>query len=89
VGWAGRVAYRPVGWVAGAAAGLLAGALFNQLWRVASGDDRAPSATDKDRGWSEILLAAGLQGAIFGLVKAAVDRGGALAVSRTTGYWPN
>jgi hypothetical protein len=75
--------------VAGAAAGLVAGVLFKQIWRIASGDDHAPSATDRERGWSEILLAATLQGAIFGLVKAAVDRGGAVAVSRATGYWPD
>ena len=29
---------------------------------------------DERRGWGEILLAAMLQGAIFALVKAAVDR---------------
>jgi len=35
-----------------------------------------------------ILLAAMLQGAIFALVKAAVDRGAAEGTRRLTGTWP-
>jgi hypothetical protein len=34
------------------------------------------------------LFAAALQGAVFGLVKASVDRGGVLAYHRLTGKWP-
>jgi hypothetical protein len=30
-----------------------------------------------DRGWTEVLVAAGVQGAIFGVVKAAVHRASA------------
>ena len=41
------------------------------------GEDEAPKATDARRGWREILLAATLQGAIFALVKATVDRSAA------------
>ena len=36
----------------------------------------------------EVLLAAALQGAIFGLVKAAVDRGAAEGTRKVTGAWP-
>ncbi|GAA3246221.1 DUF4235 domain-containing protein [Dactylosporangium siamense] len=87
-GLAGKLAYKPVGLLLGVAAGAAAGALFKQAWRLAGHDDDAPNATDEDRGWGEILAAAALQGAIFAIVKAAVDRGGAVAVRRTTGYWP-
>ena len=38
--------------------------------------------------WREVLLAAALQGAIFGLVKAAVDRGAAEGTRKVTGVWP-
>jgi hypothetical protein len=51
-------------------------------------DEDAPDATDEERGWREILLAATLQGAIFAAVKATVDRGGATATRRLTGTWP-
>jgi len=83
-----KLAYRPVGLVAGMAAGAVAGAIFKQVWKLASGDDDTPNATDEDRGWLEVLAAAALQGAIFAVVKAAVDRGGATGVRRMTGDWP-
>jgi hypothetical protein len=35
-----------------------------------------------------VLAAAALQGAIFAVVRAAVDRGGATGVRRLTGHWP-
>ena len=83
-----KVAYRPVGIALGVAAGSLAGFLFKQVWKRVGGDSDAPNATDEDRGWGEILVAAALQGAIFALVKAAVDRGGAIGVRKVTGSWP-
>jgi predicted metal-dependent enzyme (double-stranded beta helix superfamily) len=83
-----KVAYKPVGLLLGIGAGVVAGAIFKQVWKVAAGDDDAPDATDEERGWGEILAAAALQGAIFAVVKAAVDRGGAAGVRRLTGRWP-
>ncbi|WP_433066611.1 DUF4235 domain-containing protein [Dactylosporangium sp. CS-033363] len=83
-----KLAYKPVGILLGAGAGMVAGLVFKQVWKVAGRDDDAPNATDEDRGWGEILLAAALQGAIFAVVKAAVDRAGAVGVRRATGYWP-
>jgi predicted metal-dependent enzyme (double-stranded beta helix superfamily) len=83
-----KLVYRPVGWLAGAAAGVLAGVLFKQVWRLASGDEDAPEALDEHRGWGEVLAAAALQGAIFAIVKAAVDRASATGVRRVTGTWP-
>jgi Protein of unknown function (DUF4235) len=83
-----KLAYKPVGILLGMAAGALAGVVFKQVWKVAAGDDDAPNATDEDRGWGEILAAAAIQGAIFAVVKAAVDRGGAVGVRKVTGNWP-
>ncbi|MET7573224.1 DUF4235 domain-containing protein [Streptomyces sp. NPDC005492] len=85
---ASKVAYKPVGLALGALSGMAAGALFKQAWKVLGHDKDAPDATDEDRRWREVLLAAVLQGAIFAGVKAAVDRGGAVATRRLTGIWP-
>ncbi|MEW2579484.1 DUF4235 domain-containing protein [Streptomyces syringium] len=85
---ASKVAYKPVGMLLGAVSGAVAGAVFKQVWTVVGHDEDTPDATDQDRGWQEILIAAALQGAIFAVVKAAVDRGGATAVHRLTGTWP-
>jgi len=82
-----KVAYKPVGILLGMAAGAVAGMVFQRLWRL-SGQDSPPNSTDEDRGWGEIIAAAALQGAIFAVVKAAADRGGAQAVRRLTGTWP-
>ena len=83
-----KIAYKPVGILLGVAAGAIAGFAFKEVWKAVSGDEDAPNATDEDRGWGEILAAAALQGAIFALVKAAVDRGGATGVRKLTGHWP-
>jgi len=85
---AAKVAYKPVGVLLGVAAGSLAGIVFKQVWKRVAGDDDAPDATDEDRGWGEILAAAAVHGAIFAIVKAAVDRAGAQGVRRLTGTWP-
>ena len=85
----GKLAYKPVGLLLGVGAGAIAGLVFKEIWKLTSGDDDAPNATDEDRGWGEILAAAALQGAIFAIVKAAVDRSGAVGVRKLTGRWPD
>ncbi|NWF30937.1 DUF4235 domain-containing protein [Streptomyces sp. PKU-EA00015] len=85
---ASKIAYKPVGVALGAVSGVLAGAVFKQVWKKLGHDEDAPDATDQDRTWREILFAASLQGAIFAAVKAAVDRSGAAATRRLTGVWP-
>jgi hypothetical protein len=83
-----KLAYKPFGLLLGAGAGMASGLIFKQVWKLAGHDDDAPNATDENRGWAEILTAAALQGAIFAVVKAAVDRAGAIGVRKTTGRWP-
>jgi hypothetical protein len=83
-----KLLYKPIGLVLGALAGAVAGLAFKEIWRVVAHDDDAPDATDENRGWGEILAAAALQGAIFAVVKAAIDRGGATGVRSLTGKWP-
>lgn len=85
---ASTIAYKPVGLALGAASGMIAAMAFKQAWKLVEGEGDAPGATDEDRSWKEILIAAGLQGAIFAVVKAAVDRSGAVATRRVTGTWP-
>jgi predicted metal-dependent enzyme (double-stranded beta helix superfamily) len=68
--------------------GMLAGAVFKQVWKVAARREDAPDADDRERSWREVLIAAAVQGAIFGMVKASVQRSGAQAVRKTTGRWP-
>ncbi|MFC0111420.1 DUF4235 domain-containing protein [Kibdelosporangium aridum] len=83
-----RLLYRPLGLIFGVLGGIAASAVFARVWKMVTGDDEAPSATDEDRGWTEVLAAAAVQGAVFGLVKTAVDRGGAVGYRKVTGEWP-
>ncbi|MFC4034291.1 DUF4235 domain-containing protein [Streptomyces polygonati] len=82
------VVYKPVGLLVGIAGGMLAGAVFSQVWKLVTHDDDAPDMLDEDRGWGEALAAAALHGAIFAVVKGVVNRAGASGVRRLTGSWP-
>jgi uncharacterized protein DUF4235 len=62
---------KPLGLLISVAGGIAAGAVFNRVWTLTTGQDDAPEATDPDRSWREVLVAASVQGAVFGLVKAA------------------
>lgn len=84
----GKVLYKTLGKLAGVFGGMLAGAIFRQVWKLAAHEDEAPKATDARRGWREVLLAAALEGAIYAMVKAAVDRGAATGTRTLTGEWP-
>jgi hypothetical protein len=84
-----KIVYKPVGLLAGALAGAIAGLVFKQVWQLVTHEPDAPEATDENRGWAEILIAAALQGAIFAVVKASIDRGGAEGIRAFTGQWPD
>src|SRR5581483_5745677 len=83
-----KLLYKPVGLLVSVLGGLLAGALFKRLWRAIAGERDAPEAKDRDRTWREVLAAAAIQGAVFGGVKALIDRAGATGFARLTGVWP-
>jgi hypothetical protein len=83
-----KLIYRPFALLFSVVGGILAGVAFKQLWKLVSGEAEAPKATKSAYGWQEVLPAAMLEGAIFGLVKAAAYRGGARAFQHVTGTWP-
>lgn len=65
---------RPISTALGIASGLIAGVIFKQTWKLVAREGDAPDAGDLERGWAEVLIAATLQGAIAGAVKAALNR---------------
>jgi hypothetical protein len=71
-----RIGYKPIGLVFGLFGGMLAGRVFGLLWKKISNEDETPRPLSDDYSTREVLLAATLQGAIFGLIKTAVDRYG-------------
>jgi hypothetical protein len=79
-----KLPFKAASLVLSVASGALAGVVFKQVWKLVAGEEDAPEATDPEHSWKEILLAAALQGAVFGLVKAAVDRGAAQGARKLT-----
>jgi hypothetical protein len=82
------ILYKPFGLLFGILGGLVAGAIFKRVWSVVADEEEAPKATDERRGWAEIAAAAAAEGAVFGGIKALIDRAGATSFARVTGMWP-
>jgi hypothetical protein len=78
-----KLLYKPFGLVVSVLGGVIAGALFKRVWKVAAHEEEAPNRT-----WREVIAAAALQGAVFGGVRALIDRAGATGFARLTGVWP-
>lgn len=83
----GKLFYRAIGSGVSVLGGIAATAIFHRIWRAAA-DEEAPSATDTRRSWPAVLIAAAIDGAIFAVVKAALDRGIATAARDLMGTWP-
>ena len=82
-----KLLYRPVGLLFSVLGGVIASALFKQVWKRVADEDEPPSAKEAGRSWAEVLPAAALQGAVFAFVKAAVDRGSLKGFEKATGVW--
>ena len=83
-----RVLYKPFGLIVGVLGGIVARAIFKRVWAAVPNEEEAPEATDERRGWGEVVAAAAAEGAVFGSVKAAIDRAGARGFANITGAWP-
>lgn len=83
-----RLLYKPLSLIVSVLGGILAGAVFERVWSVVSGEEEVPRALSLKHSTKEVLLAAALQGAIFAAVKAAVERAGAKGFKKITGTDP-
>jgi hypothetical protein len=69
-----KAMYKPSSMLCGVPGGIIAAAVFKWIWKMAAGEDKAPQVTEAGRTWREVLTAAALQGAIFGLVRPPSTR---------------
>ena len=84
-----KLLYKPVAIVAGIVGDLLSGLIVKRIWKVVGRGSDAPAPLDSERDWGEVLLASVLHGAIYALVKTAVDHGAAEWTRKQTGIWPD
>ncbi|NLU75141.1 DUF4235 domain-containing protein [Streptomyces sp. HNM0575] len=83
-----KLLYKPFAIIFGLLGGMIASAIFSKVWKAVAHEDDTPDASDEERRWQEILPAVALKGAIAGVVKALIHRGGATSVRGLTGTWP-
>jgi hypothetical protein len=85
-----KILYRPIGIVSSVLGGLVAGVIFKQVWKHATPGEESdsPKALESEYSMRQVLIAAAVQGAIFAVVKAVIQRGGARMFQRATGEWP-
>jgi hypothetical protein len=80
-----KALYMPLSIASSVAGGLLAGRIFTEIWqRISPSDQEPPDPKDLDRSGREAITAAALQGLVFGLVRAAVDRASAKGYKAVT-----
>ena len=71
---ASAATYKVLSTAISVAGGLLAGAVFNQIWKQVSAEESPPEPKDLAHSAREVLTAAALQGVTFAVVRAALDR---------------
>jgi Protein of unknown function (DUF4235) len=82
-----KVAFTPFSVGAGLVAGLIAKKTFALIWGMID-DEEAPKPEHRNVQVGKLLLAVGIEGTIFALVKGLVDHGSRHAFLRLTGAWP-
>ena len=81
------VIYKPFGIIIGLIAGQFAKKFFDVIW-ARFDDEEAPKPTTEQAHWPKILMAAMMQGVVFKLTRAVVDRNAAQGFAYLTGTWP-
>lgn len=82
-----KFVFMPISIGGGLLAGMLARKVFDQIWSLFD-EEEPPDSKYREIGWTKLLIAAAIQGAIFRALKEATDHASRRAFERTTGTWP-
>ena len=82
-----KIAFTPIGILAGLAAGQLARKIFDLVWGAID-DEEAPHPKHREIDLVKLIPALLLEGALFRVVRGLVDHGSRHGFARLTGAWP-
>lgn len=82
-----RLLFLPISILSGLIAGTLAKRLFDVLWGLVD-DEEPPEPEHRDVPWLKLILALAIEGAIFRVVRGAIERGSRQGFAALTGSWP-
>jgi hypothetical protein len=82
-----KVLFIPFSVGAGLLAGLLGKKVFEQIWGLID-EEEPPHPEHREISVPKMLIALAIEGAIFRLVKGAVDHWGRRSFARLVGTWP-
>ncbi|SDY41073.1 Protein of unknown function [Modestobacter sp. DSM 44400] len=83
-----KIVYWPIGLIGSLAASVVAASIFQLVWKKVTHAEDAPTALQSEYRLRELLIASAARGAIVGVIKALVSRGGARGFTKLTGAWP-
>ena len=82
-----KLLFLPFSIAAGLIAGFLSKKIFEGVWRLVD-EEEAPEAEHKEISIMKLVLALGIEGAIFRAVRGLVDHQARRGFYRLTGSWP-
>jgi hypothetical protein len=82
-----KIAFLPISLGSGLLAGKIGKMLFGLIWGLVD-DQEPPKAEHRRVSFGKLALALVIEGALFALIRGAVDHGSRQAYARLTGEWP-
>jgi hypothetical protein len=82
-----KIAFLPLSVGSGFLAGKIGKMLFGQLWGLVD-EEEPPKAEHRRVHFGKLALALAIEGALFALIRGAVDHGARHAYAQLTGEWP-
>jgi uncharacterized protein DUF4235 len=82
-----KLLFLPFSIIAGITAGFLSKKLFEGVWHLVD-EEEAPEAEHREISIAKLVLALGLEGAIFRAVRGLTDHQARKAFYNLTGSWP-